>query len=154
VAVDLLLEDGSRLSEHDPVDQYGTPATAAGIGAGAILHPDQWNDVQVDLTALAGRTVVEALLVLEAPADPEVDLLDGIEDALRGAPALTGWIDGPRLGPRPADPPPSDPVAWVDTRRGTHSSAEHSRGSTLPLTAMPNGFALFTPATDPRPRPW
>src|SRR5699024_9577333 len=48
----------------------------------------------------------------------------------------------------------SDPVAWVDTRRGSHASAEFSRGNTLPLTAMPNGFALFTPATDARTRRW
>src|SRR5690606_7944266 len=45
-------------------------------------------------------------------------------------------------------------VAWVDTRRGTNASGDFSRGDTLPLTALPNGFALFTPATDARTRRW
>lgn len=154
VAVDLLLDDGSRLSDHAPRDQYGTLATAPGIGEARILHPDQWNDVQVDLTAVAGRTVTEVLLVLDAPADPDADLLDEVEDSPPEAPEVTGWVDGPYLAPRPADPPLSDPVAWVDTRRGTNASGAFSRGNTLPLTAMPNGFALFTPATDARTRRW
>ncbi|ATG51438.1 alpha-mannosidase [Brachybacterium vulturis] len=154
VAVDLVLDDGTRLSEHAPRDQYGTLATAEGLGEGAILYPDQWNDVQIDLAALAGRTVTEVQLVLEAPADPEGDLLEELEEPHRDAPELTGWIDGPYLAPRPADPPLTDPVAWVDTRRGTHASGDFSRGNTLPLTAMPNGFALFTPATDARTRNW
>ncbi|WP_422115208.1 GH92 family glycosyl hydrolase [Brachybacterium sp. UNK5269] len=45
-------------------------------------------------------------------------------------------------------------MAWVDTRRGTHASEDFSRGNTLPLTALPNGFAAFTPATDARTRRW
>nr|WP_245822889.1 GH92 family glycosyl hydrolase [Brachybacterium avium] len=154
VAVDLVLDDGSRLSSHAPRDQYGTLATARGLGEGEILYPDQWNDVQIELTALVGRTITEVLLVLDAPADPEIDLLDGIEGPLPEAPELTGWIDGPYLAPRPQDPPLTDPVAWVDTRRGTHASGDFSRGNTLPLTGLPNGFALFTPATDARTRRW
>lgn len=154
VAVDLVLDDGSRLSDHAPRDQYGTLATAHGLGEGKILYPDQWNDVQIDLAALVGRTVTEVLLVLDAPMDPDADLLDELGDPPREAPELTGWIDGPYLAPRPADPPLTDPVAWVDTRRGTHASGDFSRGNTLPLTGMPNGFALFTPATDARTRRW
>ncbi len=67
---------------------------------------------------------------------------------------LTGWIDGPYLGPAEPEPDPEDLVAWVDTRRGTHSSGDLSRGNTLPLTAWPNGFAKFTPVTDARTRRW
>ena len=156
-AVDLVLDDGSRLSELFPEDQYGTAATARGLGEGRILYADQWNDVQVDLDALAGRIVQEVLLVVEVPGDPDADLLDAVDDTApdpAGAEELTGWIDGPYLGPRHEDPPLEDPVAWVDTRRGTHSSGEFSRGNTLPLAGMPNGFALFTPATDARTRRW
>ena len=154
VAIDLALEDGSRLSDHAPQDQHGTLATARGIGDGKILFPDQWNDVQVSLDALAGRTITEVLLVLDAPTPDEADLL---EDAEGDAPAeeeLTGWIDGPYLAPRREDPSLEDPVAWVDTRRGSNASRDFSRGNTLPLTGLPNGFALFTPATDARTRRW
>ena len=158
VAVDLELDDGSLLSDAAPRDQYGTEATACGLGEGKILYADQWNDVQVDLSDLAGRTITEVLLVLDAPVDPEADLLeeaDGpTERARDDEEPLFGWIDGPYLGPLPVDPPLEDPVAWVDTRRGSHASGDFSRGNTLPLTALPNGFALFTPATDARTRRW
>src|SRR5699024_1410090 len=110
------------------------------------------NDVQIDLAAVVGRTVTEVLLVLDAPADPDADLLDEVEGSPPDAPELTGWVDGPYLAPRPADPPLADPVARVDTRRRPTAAAAVSRGTTLPLTAMPHGFALFTPATDARPR--
>ncbi|WP_114854633.1 GH92 family glycosyl hydrolase [Brachybacterium sp. YJGR34] len=158
VAVDLVFTDGSRLSELAPQDQYGTLATARGIGEGRILYADQWNDVQVALDAAAGRTVAEVLCVLEVPEDEESDLLDA-PDGTEPAPAaepeeMIGWIDGPYVGPLPADPPTDDPVAWVDTRRGTHASGDFSRGNNLPLTAVPNGFAFFTPATDARTRRW
>ncbi|MFC7376377.1 MULTISPECIES: GH92 family glycosyl hydrolase [unclassified Brachybacterium] len=159
VAVDLIFTDGARLSELEPRDQYGTEATARGMGEGKILYADQWNDVQVALGAAAGRTIAEVVLVADAPADPEADLVDAAEGDLEGAgPAeperLTGWIDGPYIGPRPADPPAGDPVAWVDTRRGTHASGDFSRGNNVPATAMPNGFAMFTPLTDARTRRW
>ena len=140
VAVDLLLEDGTTLSSLDPRDQHGVGATASGQGEGRILYADQWNDVQVDLAAAVGRTITGVLLVADPPAGAEGE--------------LHGWIDGPSVGPLLADPPIEDPVAWVDTRRGSYASGDFSRGNTLPLTAWPNGFAFFTPMTDARTRRW
>src|SRR5699024_8870386 len=200
VALDLRFADGSRLSELQPVDQYGVPATARGQGEGKILYADQWNDVQVQLGAAAGREIVEVLLVADVPGDetdadvpeggasegePVVELtadlprpdtlptatdppphslptgtdlekdLEAAGDAAEEQNELIGWIDGPYLGDSarlPADPPAQDPVAWVDTRRGTYASGDFSRGNTLPITAWPNGFAFFTPVTDARTR--
>src|SRR5699024_5587639 len=154
VAVDLAFEDGTRLSELEPRDQYGTLATARGLGEGRILYADQWNDVQVSLERVVGRTVSEVLLAVDIPDRPEGDLLDAPDADAAEPAALHGWIDGPHLGPLPPEPPADDPVAWVDTRRGTHASEDFSRGNTLPLTALPNGFAAFTPATDARTRRW
>ncbi|MEE1652042.1 GH92 family glycosyl hydrolase [Brachybacterium sp. J144] len=146
--IDLEFTDGSRLSQLDPRDQYGTEATADGIGAARILYADQWNDVQVGLDAAVGRTIARVLLVAAAPVtdDQGEEIGAGVE--------LHGFLDGPYLAPRPADPPLEDPVAWVDTRRGTYASGDFSRGNTLPLTAVPNGFAFFTPVTDARTRRW
>ena len=157
VALDLVLEDGTRLSTLEPRDQHGSLATARGLGEAKILVADQWNDVQVGLEALVGRTIAEVLVVLDAPEDPEAHLLeDPSDEPGEAAPTepLHGWIDGVSLAEAPADPPLEDPVAWVDTRRGTHSVHEFSRGNTLPITALPNGFAKFTPATDARTRRW
>ena len=157
VALDLVLEDGTRLSTLEPRDQHGSLATARGLGEAKILVADQWNDVQVGLEALVGRTIAEVLVVLDAPEDPEAHLLeDPSDEPGEAAPTepLHGWIDGVSLAEAPADPPLEDPVAWVDTRRGTRSAFEFSRGNTLPITALPNGFAKFTPATDARTRRW
>ncbi|WP_246954564.1 GH92 family glycosyl hydrolase [Brachybacterium sp. Marseille-Q7125] len=148
VSIDLLLDDGTHLSDHAPKDQYGTVATAAGLGDGKILYADQWNDVQVDLSAVVGRSIQDVLISVDVPAR-ESDPADGDADE-----ELGGWIDGPYVGALPADPDVDDPVAWVDTRRGTYASGDFSRGNTLPLTAWPNGFAMFTPATDARSRRW
>ena len=157
VALDLVLDDGSRLSQHEPRDQHGSLATARGLGEARILYADQWNDVQVGLEALVGRRIEEVLVEVDVPEDHEADLLEDLEsepgEAAPPAP-LHGWIDGPSLAVPPADPPLEDPVAWVDTRRGTRSAFEFSRGNTLPITALPNGFAKFTPATDARTRRW
>lgn len=139
VALDLVFDDGSRLSELEPTDQYGILATARGQLEGKALFPDQWNDVQVDLSVAVGRTITDVLVVADPPEAPG---------------ELTGWIDGPYVGPLPADPPIDDPVAWVDTRRGTHSSGDFSRGNNIPATAWPNGFCFITPATNARTRRW
>ncbi len=157
VALDLVCEDGSRLSASDPLDQHGSHATARGLGEARILVADQWNDVQVPLEALVGRTIAEVLVVLDAPEDPEAQLLEdlGADPADAASPEpLHGWIDGAVIAAPAAEPPLEDPVAWVDTRRGTHSAVEFSRGNTLPITALPNGFAKFTPTTDARTRRW
>src|SRR5699024_12353744 len=125
-----------------------------GLGAARTRPPAPWNAVPLALAAAVGRPATEVPLVLDAPADPDPALLDEVEGPPPDAPELTGWVDGPSLAPRPADPPLSDPVAWVDTRRGTNGSADFSRGNTLPLTAMPHGLARFTPATAARTRRW
>ncbi|MGY5766348.1 GH92 family glycosyl hydrolase [Brachybacterium sp. DNPG3] len=153
VCVDLLLDDGTFLSDHDPRDQHGTRATARGLGAARILHADQWNDVQIPLEAVVGRVVVEVLLVGDAPA-PDAASADASAPRAGRAAEVDGWIDGPYLGPGEPEPDPEDLVAWVDTRRGTHSSGDLSRGNTLPITALPNGFAKLTPVTDARTRRW
>jgi len=136
VAVELVFSDGARSAG---VDQYGKPADAAGQGAAKILYADQWNDVQVDLTAYAGKTIADVLLVVDAP------------DAGH---EFVGWIDDVEVGPAPVEPDGTDLTAYVDTRRGTNASHDFSRGNTLPITAWPNGFNFLTPVTDASTYRW
>ncbi|NUR95617.1 MAG: glycoside hydrolase family 92 protein, partial [Kribbellaceae bacterium] len=135
VAVEVVFTDGTR---YAGVDQYGKPADAAGQGAAKILYADQWNDVQVDLTAAAGRTIAQLVLVVDAP----------------GSSDFAGWIDDVEVGPAPLEPDGSDLAAYVDTRRGTNASHDFSRGNTLPITAWPNGFNFLTPVTDASTYRW
>lgn len=135
-ALDLLLDDGSRLSGLGAVDQHGIGLTAGEQGASKSLAVDQWNRKTVDLGRLHGRRVVAA------------------ECVVRGAPGarVEGWFEV-SVAPR-SRPERGHPADWVLTTRGTHSSAALSRGNTLPATAMPNAFAMLTPVTDARDGAW
>ncbi|TDO68722.1 putative alpha-1,2-mannosidase [Kribbella sp. VKM Ac-2571] len=137
VAVEVVFADGTRLDGAR--DQYGKAADAAGQGAAKILYADQWNDVQVDLTAAAGKTIAQVVLVVDAP---------------EAGHEFAGWIDDVEIGPAPAEPDGSDLAAYVDTRRGTNASHDFSRGNTLPITAWPNGFNFLTPVTNASTHRW
>lgn len=134
-AVDLLLDDGSRLSDLGARDAYGFGADARSQGAGDILVPDQWNSVRIDLGALAGRTVEQVLFAYDNPAGTS-------------ATAFSGWLDDVALAPAPVRDTSEGLVGHVDTRRGTHSSTSYSRGNTIPAAAVPNGFTFFVPMTN------
>jgi hypothetical protein len=93
------------------------------------LWVDQWNPVRRPLGAFAGRRISRIVL---RTASPEGE--------------ITGWIDDVRVAERPE--PPRDPVDFVRTTRGSHSSSDYSRGNNFPATAVPHGFNFWTPVTD------
>ncbi|MFC4003331.1 GH92 family glycosyl hydrolase [Prauserella oleivorans] len=132
VAVDVEFDDGSTLSHRRQA------ASARAQGESKNLYLDQWNLVRHRLGEVAaGRRVRAIVLVTDAPAG------DG---------ELTGWLDDVRIGERV--PSARDPVDYVSTTRGTHSSRRFSRGNCLPATALPNGFNFWTPVTDARALDW
>ncbi len=131
VAVDLLFDDGSRLSTRGAIDQHRVGASARAQGDGRVLYPDQWNDVSIDLGRVAaGRTIRRIVLEHDGPAA-----------------RFEGYLDDLRIGPQAADSRrrPSD---FVDTRRGSNSNGRFSRGNTFPAVALPHGFNFWTPVTD------
>lgn len=134
-AVDLVLDDGSRLSEHGLTDAYGFGASAREQGAGKISVPNQWNSVRVPLGALAGHRVTQVLLAYDSPVGSA------------GTP-LSGWLDDVALAPTTVRDTSDGAVGHVDTRRGTNSSTSYSRGNNIPATAVPNGFNFFVPMTN------
>ena len=93
------------------------------------LYPDQWNLVRRPLPP--GKHARAIVLTND-----------------RG----TGWIDDVRIADRP--PRRQDPVDWVRTTRGSHSSPEYSRGNTFPATAVPQGFNFWTPVTNAATKRW
>ncbi len=131
VAVDLLFDDGSRLSTRGAVDQHRIAAAARAQGEGRTLYPDQWNYLSVDVGRVAaGRTIKRILLRHDGPAA-----------------RFEGYLDDLRIGAIPIDTRrrPSD---FVDTRRGSNSNDRFSRGNNFPATALPHGFNFWTPVTD------
>ncbi|MFE7405015.1 GH92 family glycosyl hydrolase [Isoptericola sp. NPDC057559] len=142
VALDLAFTDGTFLSDLPATDAHGTGATARAQGEGKILYADQWNSVRVDVGAVAaGRTVDAVLLRCDPP--------EGMTDA-----AFSGWVDDVALVAEPAVAGGTGLVDLVDTRRGTMSSGQFSRGNNAPATAVPNGFTLWVPMTDAASQRW
>lgn len=143
-AVDLVFDDGTRLSEYALRDQYGTAATPEAQDDARMTWVDQWNRRAVPLAALAGRRVVEAVAVL------------GRSDRDAAATAqplrMTGWFDAVAIEQRP--PTPARPLDAVRTTRGTHSSGEFSRGNTAPFVAVPHGGVFGLPMTDAGQSRW
>ncbi|GAA2235594.1 hypothetical protein GCM10010401_04350 [Rarobacter faecitabidus] len=141
VAVDLeYTEAGSstpkRMSLAGLTDSYGFPATARGQGESKRLLARQWNSVRVGLGALAGATVHKVLLSYDNPSGS-------------AASTPTGWVDDIRIGSgRVIDTSADGLTAYVDTRRGSDSTGDYTRGATFPATAVPNGFNFYTPLTE------
>ena len=137
VAVDVVLDDGSRASAHGVVDQLGHSLDPSAQGVSKAMYPHQWNLRRAALGSLAGRRAVAVELAWDATPGQDV----------------TGYLDRIRLGD-PDDPVRSRPVDWAITTRGTLSNRRFSRGNNVPATAWPNGFAFFTPVTDARTLRW
>lgn len=132
LSVDVVFDDGTRLSATTARDQHRIAANAKAQGEGRVLYPDQWNFVSVDLGAVArGRRVRQVELVTQAPQGK----------------AFEGWIDDIRIGPSTA-PQASRPTDYVDTRRGSNANANFSRGNNFPAVALPHGFNFWTPLTN------
>jgi len=140
VSLDLVLDDGTRVSASTARDHHGVALGARAQGDSKTLYPQQWARKAVrlgDTPALRGRRVV-ALELEVASAD--------------GAP-VAGWIDDVRLEAQPRRTPqrPSD---WVLTTRGTQANGTFSRGNNFPATAVPHGFNFWTPVTDAGSLTW
>jgi len=131
VAVDLLFDDGSRLSTRGGLDQHRIGATARAQGDGRTLYPDQWNFIAIDLGRVAaGRRIRQIMLDHDGP----------------GA-AFDGYVDDLPIGAAPPDTR-RQPADFVDTRRGSNANGQYSRGNTFPAVALPHGFNFWTPVTD------
>ena len=141
-AVDLHFTDGSYLSGLSPVDQHGSPLTAAGQGASKVLYADQWNAVASDIGKVAaGKTIDRVLLAYDDPR-------------AKAATRFQGWLDDVTVTGTPTPIDASSLTDYVDTRRGTNASGSFSRGNNLPISALPNGFNFFTPVTDASSDSW
>ncbi len=144
VALDVLFDDGTRASDLGALDQLGYELTAAGQGRSKALYDDQWNYRRIALGSIAaGRRATG------------IELSWAVRDASEGPPRdVTGYIDDVRLYDDAEVEAPRRPSTWVVTTRGTNASRWFSRGNNIPATAMPNGFAFYTPITDARSTRW
>ena len=131
VSLDLVLDDGRRVSGLDLRDHHGVRLGALAQGQSKTLYPQQWARKAVRLGALEGRRIKAIELELRPSA--------------RGG--ASGWIDDIVV----AEQAPARVARLSDhvlTTRGTQANGTFSRGNNIPATAMPHGFNFWTPATD------
>jgi predicted alpha-1,2-mannosidase len=136
VALDLVLDDGRRVSSTALRDQHGVALSAQAQAQSKTLYPQQWAHKQVALGELKGRRI------------------KAIELEVRPSQAgASGWIDDLEIREQ-ARSAPARPSDYVLTTRGTQSNGTFSRGNNFPATAVPHGFNFWTPATDAGTLSW
>lgn len=132
VAVDLIFDDGTRLSQTRAVDQYRVSANAHALGASRTIYVNQWNRLTIDLGKVAlGRRIRHIVLMHDGPAGN-----------------IQGFLDDLRVGPAPVFAQDGHPSDEVNTLRGTNASGAFSRGNTIPAVTLPHGFNFWVPVTN------
>ncbi|RUL76846.1 GH92 family glycosyl hydrolase [Dyella choica] len=132
VAIDLVFDDGSRLSASQAQDQHRIPANAHALGASRTVYVNQWNRLSIDVGRVAaGRHIRRIVLTHDGPAGD-----------------IEGFLDDLHLGPAPDDNADKRPSDYVNILRGTNSGHTFSRGNNIPAVTLPHGFNFWTPVTD------
>ncbi|GAB2603450.1 GH92 family glycosyl hydrolase [Pseudactinotalea suaedae] len=136
VSLDLVADDGSRLSATGAVDQYGVRLDPVAQADARMMWVDQWNLRRVDLDGWDGRSIAQVELVVRAcPGRVVTVFVDGV--ALAAVPEIG-----------------AEPVEQVRTTRGSHSAPAFSRGNTAPLVGVPHGRLYAVPVTDAAAPDW
>ena len=130
VSLDLVMDNGERVSSLAVRDHHGVRLGAAAQAQSKTLYPQQWASKEVRLGALAGRRIV----AIELEVRP-------------GAQGASGWLDDIVITQR-AQVAAARPSDHVLTTRGTQANGTFSRGNNVPATAVPHGFNFWTPVTD------
>ncbi|MGH8853569.1 MAG: glycoside hydrolase domain-containing protein, partial [Telluria sp.] len=131
ISLDLVLDDGRRISSLALRDNHGVALGAVAQGQSKTLYPQQWAHKAIRLGELKGRRIKAIELELQ-PA---------------GGTGASGWIDDIAIGEQ-ARSVATRPSDYVLTTRGTQANGTFSRGNNIPATAMPHGFNFWTPVTD------
>lgn len=136
VFVDLVLDDGRRISTLDLRDHHGARPGAASQAQSRTLYPQQWAHKAIGLGSLNGRRIKAIELEVQA-----------------GSSGASGWLDDIVIGDMVAQTV-TRPSEYALTTRGTQANGAFSRGNNIPATAMPHGFNFWTPATDAGTLSW
>ncbi len=139
-AVDLAFTDGTYLSDLGARDQHGIVVSPSAQGASKTLYTAQWNLRRARIgTVAAGKTIDRILVGYDKPSGPT---------------SFRAWFDDISIADVAAPTPQNHLSAYADTRRGTQSSGDFSRGNNFPATAVPHGFNFWTPVTDAGSTSW
>ena len=139
-AVDLAFTDGTYLSDLKAADQHGIAVSPLAQGNSKTLYTAQWNARQSRIGQVAaGKTIDKILIGYDKPSGPT---------------SFRAWFDDVKIANVAPPQPKAHLSDYVETRRGTQSSGDYSRGNNFPATAVPHGFNSWTPVTDASSTNW
>ncbi len=133
LAIDLLFSDGSYLSELQAVDQNGFLLDPASQGDSEALFTMQWNYIESNIGKVAAGKRITAILVYFSMPETEK------------ASAFLAYFDDILLENK-AEVSYRHLSDYINILRGTNNTKSVSRGITVPLVTLPNGFNGYTPA--------
>jgi predicted alpha-1,2-mannosidase len=139
-SVDLVVTDGTSLSDLGARDQHGAVVSPRGQQASKTLYTNQWNYKRSGIGAVAAGKTIDRILVAYDNRD--------------GPTEFGGWIDDIEIDDDPPRTHRSRPSDWVVTNRGTNSTSAFSRGNNIPATAVPHGFNFWVPVTNAISTSW
>ncbi len=132
VAIDLIFDNGTRLSTTAAQDQHRIAANASALGASRTVYVNQWNKLSIDVGHVAqGRHIRRIVLIHDGPAAH-----------------VEGFLDDLRIGPATEQTSDTHPRDYINTLRGTNSNSVFSRGNNVPAVTLPHGFNFWAPVTD------
>ncbi|MGM9681326.1 MAG: GH92 family glycosyl hydrolase [Eubacteriales bacterium] len=133
LSLDLRFSDGTTLSELSAVDQNGFGLDPVSQGESESLYTMQWNYLESCIgDVAAGKTITEILVYFNMP-----------ETAAKTK--FLAYFDDITIENR--DEVVYDHLSdYISILRGTNNTKSVSRGITVPLVTVPNGFNEYTPA--------
>ncbi len=132
-SVDLLFTDGTYLSDLSALDQNGFGLDPLSQGKSEALYTMQWNYIESNIGEVAkGKTIKSILIYFNMDkTKTKSRFLTYFDDIVIENKEKTVYEH------------PSD---YVSILRGTNNTKAVSRGITVPLVTVPNGFNAYTPA--------
>ena len=133
MAIDLAFSDGTYLSSLAAEDQNGFALDPVSQGESEALYTSQWNYIESNIGEVArGKTVTAIIVSFQMPGSIAKK-------------NFVTYFDDITLENR-AEEVYSHPSDYVSILRGTNNTKSVSRGITVPLVTLPNGFSGYTPA--------
>ncbi len=137
-AIDLEFSDGTRLSDHEAIDQYGNVVSPVAQGEARVMATNNWMQISTKLSTdpnLLGKKITKVLAGFEK------------DDATPGK-DISVYFDDVEIFEQ-ADPKVTNLADYVNILRGTYSTGNApARGLNVPIVATPFGFNYWVPTTD------
>ena len=137
-AIDLEFSDGTRLSDHEAIDQYGNVVSPVAQGEARVMATNNWLQISTKLSTdpnLLGKKITKVLAGFEK------------DDATPGK-DISVYFDDVEIFEQ-ADPKVTNLADYVNILRGTYSTGNApARGLNVPIVATPFGFNYWVPTTD------